>query len=187
MRRAGRRNDDVGQRQRLDESRHLDGLAESGLGDELARARHRSIRDDDARRALLSQPLDGGASHLAGADDEDRLAFQRAQAALCRRHRGGRDRRGCAADLSLRARRFAGGQRVAKEAVQRASERFGLRRRDVRVFDLPENFGFADQHRIEAGADAEEMFDRLMAEARVEVRLDVVAGRCRGESSRGTI
>ena len=34
---------------------------------------------------------------------------------------------------------------------------------DVRVFDLTENFGFADQHRIQTGRDAEEMFRILLS------------------------
>ena len=46
-------------------------------------------------------------------------------------------------------------------------------RLNVRFFDLTENFGFADQHRIEARRHAEEMFDRLRSEQRVHVGVHV--------------
>ena len=45
---------------------------------------------------------------------------------------------------------------------------------DERVLDLAENLGFADQHRVEAGADAEEMIDRLAPEQRVHVGVHVL-------------
>ena len=60
--------------------------------------------------------------------------------------------------------------------MQRSAERVGLRRGDVRLLDLPENFGFADQHRVETGADAEKMLDGLVTEPSVKVGLDIVAG-----------
>jgi hypothetical protein len=42
---------------------------------------------------------------------------------------------------------------------------------------LPEDLGFADQHRVEAGANPEEMPDGLMTQQRIEIRFDVVTGR----------
>ena len=86
-----------------------------------------------------------------------------------RRHR---DR--LAADPRLGARRLSGGQRLAKKLVQRATERLRVRRGDVRIFDLSEDLGFADQHRIETRADAEEMFDRSTPEMRVKIRFQIV-------------
>ena len=52
-----------------------------------------------------------------------------------------------------------------------------LRGRDVRALDLRQDFGLADQHRIEACAHAEEMLYGLSPEPGVEVRFDIVAGR----------
>ena len=52
-------------------------------------------------------------------------------------------------------------QRFAKQFVQRFAERVRLLRLNVRVFDLTQYFRFADQHRIQSGAYAENVFDRL--------------------------
>ncbi len=60
--------------------------------------------------------------------------------------------------------------------MQRPSDRTSRRRGNVCIFDLAENLGFADQHRVESGADPEEMIDGLVTESRIKVRLQVVTG-----------
>ena len=146
--------------------------------DESARARHRSIRDDHAIGALLTQALDGGPSHLAGADDENRRAREAFRGVTVpprpRRLRSKPILRRCG---SARAPLLPAVSASRKSRCSVRPSEFARVRRDVRILDLPENFGFADEHRIEAGADAEEMLDRLTAEQRVEIRFDVVAGR----------
>ena len=57
--------------------------------------------------------------------------------------------------------------------MQRLAQRPRPLRLDVGVFDLTEDLGFADEHRIEARADPEQMIDGLAAQQRVHVRFHV--------------
>jgi len=45
------------------------------------------------------------------------------------------------------------------------------------IRDRPQYFGFADQHRVEPGADAEKMLDGFASEQRVQIRLEIVGDR----------
>jgi len=73
-----------------------------------------------------------------------------------------------------RARFLAGLECLPEERVQRLPERARFLRLDVGVFDLAEDLGLADQHRIEAGRDPEQVVGRLRAEQRVHVRRHVL-------------
>ncbi len=174
MRRAGRRNHDVGGAQRRRDLRHLDGVPKADLGDEFVRARDRAIGDDHARSALGAQTLGGYASHFARSDDEHGYALEPAEALAREVDGGGCDASGFVADRRARPRGLSRVERFAEQAVQRLAERSGALRGGVRVLDLAEYFGFADQHRIQAGRDAEEMFDRLRAQMRVKIRFEIV-------------
>ena len=74
--RARRGDDDVGAVARVIQVLELDGLAVKPLR-QSDRTIVGAIRDEDGRAAMSHQVAGGEFAHLAGADDEDRLPFQR--------------------------------------------------------------------------------------------------------------
>ena len=118
------------------------------------------------------QVAGGEFAHLAGADDEDRLPFQRAEDLLGEfdRNRGDGDRR--RSDGGLGAHALGDGEGAAEKLVELTANRAYCAGSRVGLFDLAEDLGFADDHRIETGSYAEEMANGVFLAEFVEVRVE---------------
>ena len=173
-RRAGRGEHDVGLAQSVNERRQLAHASGAQTAHDVVRALDGTVDDDELARAFEHESPRGGLAHLPGADDEHAGAGDRAQTSLGQIDRRRRDADELSSDRRLRARGFPGAQRLAEEGVQRLAERSGALGLHVGVLDLPEDLGFADEHRVQARRDAEEVPDRLAAQQGVEVRAQVL-------------
>ncbi len=174
VRRAGRGHHHVGGGEHVRKPREIDRVAETDFADYLMRIPRRAVRHDQILCAFGVEALCGGPSHLSGADDGGVAIEQRSEMRFGQIDSGGRNRGRLFADARLRARGFSGAHRFAEEAVQRFAERLCGLARGERILDLTQNLRLADEHRIQARADAQKMLDGLAAEQRVEVRLQIV-------------
>ena len=122
---------------------------------------------------------------LAGAEHEDPAVVERTEPAGGERDRGRRHRHRVTADGGLGAGPLAHLDRVAERArQQRAGGRLALGR-VPRLADLAEDLALADDHRVEAGRDPEEVRDRGVVVVRVEAGRRTRRGR-RPTSRRGS-
>ena len=123
--------------------------------------------------AFGANPLRDERAHSSRAEHQHRAPTECSQSRLRKLDRGARVADRLRADPGLRTRHLPGSDREAEEIVQDRAERARLLGLDVCLFDLAENLRFADEHRVEARAHAEEMVDGLAAEERVQVRVHV--------------
>ena len=110
---------------------------------------------------LADEVADGELGHLAGADEQDVLVGERTEdlARQIDRDRGDGDGADEPIWVSLRtflATEKADCSRRSSEAAEAAPTVAGD---GVGLFDLAEDLGFADDHGVERGGDAEEMAD----------------------------
>ena len=118
----------------------------------------------------------GELGHLAGADQQDRLAVERAEdfAGEVDGDRGDGD--GRAANLGFGADALGDGEGALQERLERGGDGADLAGDGVGLLDLAEDLRLADDHGVERGGDAEEMADGLALAELVEVRLDGLGG-----------
>ena len=176
VRRAGRGDDDVGAVAGVVQVLELDGLAVELLR-QADGAIVGAVGDEDRGAAVGHQVAGGEFAHLAGADDEDRLPFQRAENLFGEfdRDRGDRHRR--RSDGGLGAHALGDGEGAAEELVELSANGAYGAGGGVGLFDLAENLGFADDHGIQARSHAEEMADGVFLAEFVEVRVEFFGGQ----------
>ena len=135
-----------------------------------------AVGDEQRVGALLDEVLRREIAHLPCTDEQDGFVGERAED-LARElggDRGDGDRR--AADLRFCADALRNGEGALKQRVQHGAEgSCGADCADLAgdipgLFDLAENLGLANDHRVERGGDAEEMADGLALAQRVQVR-----------------
>ena len=116
--------------------------------------------------AAAGEVRDGERRHRAGADDDGAGPGDRHRAAL----EGGADERGSGpVDVGLGVGALADAQRLLEEGVERGPDGAVLLADAQRVAGLAEDLALADDHRVEAGGDLEEVGDRALVVVDVEV------------------
>ena len=168
VRGVGRGDDDVGALQLLRQLLEPDGAAGEALR-QPDRAVVVTVGDEDRGDAAGDQRLGDQLGGLAGADDEDAALGEVAEGAARQLDRDRRDRETLLADPGLLAGAAAGGERGAEEAVEDRPGRTLDQRQLIGAFDLPLDLRLADDHRVEAGGDAQQVAGRLGRAQRVEV------------------
>ncbi len=144
-----------------------------------------AVGDEDGVHAAGGERPRRELGGLARADDQHRALLEVAERALRKLDRDLRDRKRPLRERRLGARALAGGKGAAEEAVEHGAGRVLDQRELVGALDLALDLGLADDHRLEAGGDAEEVVGGAGAAHRVEVgdelgRPDVrLAGRAR--------
>ena len=130
------------------------------LGDAL-RAIEAAVGDDHAADLLRVQVPRGELDHVAGADQERRVALEAAEDAARELDAGGCDRDRARADGGLAADLLGDGERRLEQPVQQRARGARLLRRAVGVLQLAEDLGLAEDQRIESGSDREDVPDRI--------------------------
>ena len=132
-----------------------------------------AVGDERDLGAAAPEVAGGLLAHLAGAQQEDRAAFEAAEDLL--RERGGRRRHrgGALADRRLGPHLPAGVERLAEDPVEQRPGRAEL----VRDPHLAEDLALARNERVETRGDAEEVVRRGPVLQPVERRLDLRAER----------
>ena len=130
--------------------------------------RRGAVGDDDLAHARAGERERHALAHLAGAEHEDAAVVERAEPAGRQRHRRRRHRHRVAADGGLGAGALAHLDRVAERAREQRSARLLMLGRLPRLAHLAEDLALADDHRVEAGGDAEEVRDRGVVVVRVD-------------------
>ena len=117
------------------------------------------------RTPLRHEVLGGELAHLARADDQHAAAVERLEDLLGELDGGVADRDRVLADLGLVADALADLEALAEQLVEDALARTRLERVLVGLFDLPEDLGLANDHRVERSDHPEEVpHDRLALE-----------------------
>ena len=170
--RAGRGDDDVAAGER---GVHLvprrGGRAADRLGGS-GRVGHGAADDDDLVHALRLHVPRGQLAHLAGADHDDGAAAQIAEDLAGERRRRESDRDRARAEAGLGAHALADRKRRMEEPIEDRADDLHVVGDGVRLFHLTENLRLADDQRIEAGGDPEEMSRGVEVGDVVDVRRD---------------
>ncbi len=175
LRRTGAGHDQVGIGELSGELGHRD-RDRAVLGGQSVGVGRGAVDDRDPLGTAARDVGDGQRGHRSGADDEDAGAGDRHRAALERRtHQGG----GRAVDLGLGVRALADAQRLLEERVEGRPDGAVLLAQAQRVTGLAEDLALADDHRLQAGRDAEEVGHRALVVVDVEVREELL-GRLAG-------
>ena len=115
----------------------------------------------------------GQLRHLAGADHEHGAGLQAAEDLARERDRRVADRYGALAEPGVRAHPFADRERPGEELVQERAGAPRTRGQRVGLLDLAEDLRLADDQRVEAGGDPEQVPRHVGAAARIEMRLQI--------------
>ena len=151
-------DDDVGLEQRvLPVGPFDDGALE--FSGEFDGAVARAIHDEDVGDASIAQRGDDSFRDGACANDEGGVSGELAEDALGEFYSCGSDRHWTHAELRFGANALADFERSLKKAIENGAGRALFMRGFVGVAHLAEDFGFAKEHGIESGRDAEEMAD----------------------------
>jgi hypothetical protein len=129
------------------------------------------------RLRVLAQALRRLLRHLPRADEEDGAAPEIAEDPLREIDRDARDRDRPRADLGLAPHPLRDGERAGDAAREVAPERARRDRGVVRLLHLPQDLGLAEDHRVEARGDAEDVAHRFLAGALVEVVRELLRAR----------
>ena len=158
MGRAGGADDDIRHGQIIVEFLEGDGAAVK-LFRHLLGARQSAVGDDKAGDAMRSEMRGGELTHLAGADQQRRPAFQLLEdlASHINGHR--RDRHRVLADAGLGTHPLAHLQGVAEEPVQQDTGALALMGGVIGFLDLAHDLGLTHHQRIEATRYPVEMAD----------------------------
>ena len=144
---------------------------------ELARQRNRALEraggDHHAADALGLQMARGELAHRPGADQHRGLVVELLEDRPREVDGRRRDRHGFAGNARLRAHALRDGERAVEDSMQHGSGRAGERRLLVMVLHLAEDLRLADDHRVEARGDAEQMPHALASGVRVEMRREL--------------
>ena len=109
--------------------------------------------------AAIAQRGDDLLGDGACADDERGVAGEFAEDALGEFYAGGGDGHGAHAELRFGADALADFERALEKAIENGAGCALFVRGFVGVAHLAEDFGFAEEHGVESGGDAEEMTD----------------------------
>ena len=131
--------------------------------------RERATRDGDLVDALRAQVDAGELGHLAGTEDEHvppgEITEDLPRQFDCRVA----DRNGALAEAGFAAHSLADGEGRMEQAMRHRAGELQLARGCVGRLDLTKNLRLADDERVEAGRDAEEMPRRVDAAVAVQV------------------
>ena len=114
-------------------------------------------RNRDLGDALGAQVLGGQRADFAGADDQHASSLQTAENLPRELHRREADRHRAFAEGCFAADALADVERPVKELPEHRAGAAPFRRRLERILDLTQDLRFADDQRVQAGRDAEEM------------------------------
>lgn len=136
--------------------------------------------------------LGGGARHFSGADDHDVGVFEVAEDFFGEVDGDGADGGLAFLDGGGVADFFADGESALEEFVEGAAGGLGFEGGGVSFFDLAEDFGFAEDHGVEAGDDAAEVgggfaglfFVEVFVDGEAEAFVEMVG---KGRGSRGEV
>ena len=167
--RSGRGDDDVGVAERLRQLFPGNRATADCRGQRLGVGRG-AARDRDLADALRAQVLRRQRADLAGADDQDAPALEPAEDLSRQLHRREADRHRALAERRLAADALADVERPVKQLAQHRAGAAPFRRGLERVLDLPEDLRLADDQRVEAGGDAEQMLRRVGVGEREQMR-----------------
>jgi len=129
------------------------------LGGEGLRFVARAIHDVEVGDAAVAE---GGKNLLAdgaGAENQGAAVGEFAEDALGEFYAGGGDGHWAGAEFSFRADTLAGFEGTLEEAIENGAGSAVFVRDAIGFADLAEDFGFAEEERVEAGGNAEEMAD----------------------------
>ena len=145
-----------------------DDRAAEALG-QRARAGGVAVGDEDRRDALVGERLRGQLARLAGADDHDVAVGEVARRPRAQVDGDGRDAGAAAADRRSRVRtRLPVCSAALEQAVRQRPGRAGGERELVGAPDLALDLGLADDHRLQAAGDAEELARGVAVARRVD-------------------
>ena len=181
LRGRGRRQQDICVDERVGNFAERDGFAADALRGLLG-ASEGAVRDPDAVDAARPQRRGEARAHLARADHEDLCSVERAEVLGGDGHGRRRDRNGMPADAGLRAHplaRLDGVAEQSRELRRGALAHGGL----PGLADLAEDLALADDHRVEAGGDGEQVRDGRVVVIGVEQVGEIFGrgARVRGE------
>jgi len=174
VRGGGRRYDDVGLGHALEQIVVADRLTVEFLG-ELRGALVGAVRDQHAAHAVADEMLRGEFAHLAGAQDQHTASVERLEHALGEFDRRVADRDGILADLRLGTHALADLEALAEQLVEHAAARPVAEGVVVGFFDLAEDLGLAQNHRVERCDNAEQVLDDRLALMDVQIADEFVA------------
>ena len=175
LRRAGGGDDDVGAGGLRVEIVERDGFGMDGGAGEVScdffSAGLGAVGDEDGGGAVLDEMTGGELGHFACADEEDGLAFERAEdfAGEIDGYRSDGD--GAGADLGFAADFFGDSEGALEESFEVSGDGADIAGDGVGLFDLAEDLGLADDHAVERAGDAEEMADGFALAELVEMGL----------------
>ena len=179
MRRGGGGDDDVGALELARAARRSATTAPPKRCGQRSRALARGgWRRTSCATPCVVQRLRGQLARLAGADDHDVRSARSPSTSIASVDRDGRRRDAARADRGLRAHALAGLQRGAEEAVGQRPGRAGGERHLVGALDLALDLGLADDHRLEAAGDAEELARGVAVARRVDRPRAARSGGC---------
>ncbi len=175
VRRRGGADDDVGGGQVPFEVLEGHGAAADPVG-QLLRGAERAVGDEDVLDAVRLEVRGGELAGLAGAHDEHGVVLE-----LAEHLEGQLDGRGAhahraLADGRLGAHALADFERVPEQAVEDDAGATALAGLLVGGLHLGDDLRLADDHRVEARGDAEQVGDGRVPRVAVEARLELADG-----------
>ena len=149
------------------ERRPLDRFA-AHLSGQLCRVVERTVHHAQSADAAIAQILDHLLGYRASAQDQRRMPFQIAEDSLRQLHARERDGHRPRAHFRLRPHALADLDRALKHAIQHRPRGAVIESLGISGAQLPENFSFAQHHRVEPRRDAEKMPHRVRPVPAVE-------------------
>ena len=126
-----------------------------------------AVEHRDAAGSTAGEVRHGERRHRTGAEHDGTCTGDRHRAAL---ERGGDEGGSGAVDVGLGVRALADAQGLLEEGVEGRADGAVLLAHAQRLAGLAEDLALADDHRVEAGRDLEEVGDRALVVVDVEVR-----------------
>lgn len=184
-----RGDDDVRFRQMAGKRIERDGRCVELRGEQL-RAVEAAIGDDHPLDALRLQVPGSQRDRLAGTDQEGRMLLETREDLSGEADGRVRDGDRVGADPGLCSDPFGDREGGLKETIEHRSDRSVLLGCPIRVLELPQDLGFAEDHRVESGGDGEGVRDRSIVLMQVQTVPDrqpggVVFGEPAREIRRG--
>ena len=170
--RAGRGDDDVGAVAGVVEPAELDRLPVEFLR-QADGAIVGAIGDEDRRGAVRQQMAGRQFAHLPCADQVDALAVQGAEDLLGQFDRDRGDRNRGRSDRGLGAHALGDGKGAGEQLIELRAHGADRAGGGIGFLDLAENLRLADDHRVEAGGDAEDVADRFIFAKFVEMTFEL--------------
>ena len=172
VRRRGGADDDVGGGQVPFEVLEGHGAAADPVG-QLLRGVERAVGDEDGLDAVRLEVRGGELAGLAGAHDEHGVVLELAEHLEGQLDGRGADAHGALADGRLGAHALAHFERVPEQAVEDDAGATAFAGLLVGGLHLGDDLRLADDHRIEARGDAEQVRDGPVPGVAVQARLEL--------------